>query len=88
MMFMRTMLSRCIMATLNLPPAGTGNADYIDTYNDGGAAFGSATGTVTEIGNGLYFLSTSAADINADDVVFRFTGTACDPVQIHIPTAS
>lgn len=53
-----------------------------------GAAFGSATGTVTEIGNGLYFLSTSAADINADDVVFRFTGTACDPVQIHIPTAS
>lgn len=53
-----------------------------------GAAFGSATGAVTEIGNGLYFLSTSAADMNADDVVFRFTGSACDPVQIHIPTAS
>ena len=45
MMFMRTMLSRCIMATLNLPPAGTGNADYIDTYNDGGASTSATLGT-------------------------------------------
>lgn len=53
-----------------------------------GAAFGSATGTVTEVGNGVYYHSTSTADINADDVVFRFTGTACDPVELHIVTAS
>lgn len=45
MMFMRTMLSRCIMATLNLPPGGTGNADYIDTYNDGGASTSATLGT-------------------------------------------
>lgn len=51
-----------------------------------GAAFGSATGTVTEVGNGVYYLDTSAADTNADDVVFRFTGTACDPVEIAIVT--
>lgn len=51
-----------------------------------GAAFGSATGTVTEVGNGVYYLSTSTADINADDVVFRFTGTACDPVELHVVT--
>jgi hypothetical protein len=51
-----------------------------------GAAFGSATGTVTEVGNGVYYLSTSAADINADDVIFRFTGTACDAVELHVVT--
>lgn len=51
-----------------------------------GAAFGSATGTVTEVGSGVYYLSTSTADINADDVVFRFTGTACDPVELHVVT--
>lgn len=53
-----------------------------------GAAFGSATGTVTEVGNGVYYLAASAADTNADDVVFRFTGTGCDPVELHIVTAS
>lgn len=45
MMFARTMLSRCIMATLNLPPGGTGNAEYIDTYNDGGASTSATLGT-------------------------------------------
>lgn len=42
---MRTMLSRCIMATLNLPPAGTGNADYIDVYRDEGASTSATLGT-------------------------------------------
>lgn len=51
-----------------------------------GAAFGSATGTVTEVGSGVYYLSASAADTNADDVVFRFTGAACDPVEVAVVT--
>lgn len=45
MMFARTMLSRCIMATLNLPPGGTGNADYIDVYRDEGASTSATLGT-------------------------------------------
>jgi hypothetical protein len=53
-----------------------------------GASFGSATGTVTEVGNGVYYLSTTTADTNADDIVFRFTGTGCDPVELHVVTAS
>ncbi len=53
-----------------------------------GAAYASSTGTVTEVGGGLYYLTASAADMNGDDIVFKFTGTACDPVEIHIPTAS
>lgn len=51
-----------------------------------GAAFGSATGTVTEIASGVYYLTPSAGDINADDVIYRFTGTACDPVELHVVT--
>lgn len=51
-----------------------------------GAAFGSATGTVTEVASGVYYLTPSAGDINADDVVYRFTGTACDPVELHVVT--
>ena len=50
------------------------------------AAFGSSTGTVTEVGNGVYVLSASAADMNANNIVFRFTGAACDPVELHIKT--
>lgn len=44
-MFIRTILSRCIMATLNHPPEGTGNVDYIDTYNDAGASTSATLGT-------------------------------------------
>lgn len=33
------------MATLNLPPGGTGNAEYIDTYNDAGASTSATIGT-------------------------------------------
>jgi len=51
-----------------------------------GAAFGAASGSVTEIGNGVYYLTPSAGDINADDVVYKFTGTACDQVEIAVAT--
>lgn len=51
-----------------------------------GAAFGAATGTVTEVASGVYYLTPSAGDINGDDVVYRFTGTACDPVEIAVST--
>lgn len=51
-----------------------------------GAAFGAATGTVTEVASGVYYLTPSAGDINADDVVYRFTGTGCDPVELHVVT--
>ena len=51
-----------------------------------GAAFGACTGTVTEVASGVYYLTPSAGDINADDVVYKFTGTACDPVEIAVST--
>lgn len=51
-----------------------------------GAAFGSATGTVSEVANGVYSFDASQADMNGNNIVFRFTGAACDPVELHIKT--
>lgn len=51
-----------------------------------GAAFGSATGTVSEVASGAYVLDASQADMNGNNIIFRFTGTAADPVELHIKT--
>lgn len=40
-----------------------------------GAAFGNIAGTVTEIANGIYKISATAADMNAGALVFKFTGS-------------
>jgi len=55
---------------------------------DGATSYSTATGTITEVGNGVYYLDTSAADTNGDDIVFRFSAATCDPVEIHLVTAS
>lgn len=51
-----------------------------------GAAFGAAGGTVTEIGNGVYHFDASQADMNADQIVFKFTATGADPFVLAIST--
>lgn len=51
-----------------------------------GGAFGSATGTAAEIASGVYQFDASAADMNGNNIVLRFTGTAADPVELHIKT--
>ena len=53
-----------------------------------GAAFGAVTGTVVEIGSGLYHFDATAADMNADYVVFKFTATGADPSFVGIKTRS
>ena len=51
-----------------------------------GASFGSATGTVTEIGNGMYQMAASAGDMNGNTVTFRFTATGAAPSEVSIIT--
>lgn len=53
-----------------------------------GAAFGAVTGTIAAIANGLYQIDASQADMNADDIVFRFTATGADDTFLHIRTAA
>lgn len=46
------------------------------------AAFAAASGTVTEIGNGLYGFDAAAADMNGNSVILRFTATGADAREI------
>ncbi len=49
---------------------------------DGGALAGCAN-SVSEIGSGLYTLVLAAADTNADELCYRFTGTSSDDLIIE-----
>lgn len=51
-----------------------------------GAAFGSCTNAATEVANGEYTIDLAAADMNANTVMLRFTGTASDDLLIEIIT--
>jgi hypothetical protein len=53
-----------------------------------GAAFGSGTGTVTEISTGHYKVAASAADMNGDVVAHRFTGTGAKDLTVVFKTVS
>jgi hypothetical protein len=53
---------------------GTGVTRSID-----GGAFGAGTGTLAEVGNGIYQYDASAADMNGGIITFRFTATGGTP---------
>lgn len=53
-----------------------------------GAAFGAATGVVTEISAGHYKVAASAADMLGDVVTHRFTATGADDLTIEFKTVS
>lgn len=48
-----------------------------------GGAFASATGTVTEISDGAYQFAASAADMNGDRVVHKFTASGAKTLMRH-----
>ena len=51
-----------------------------------GGAFGAATGTIAEVGNGIYQLDASAADMNGSIITFRFTATGAADTFLAIRT--
>lgn len=51
-----------------------------------GAAFANTTNVPTELANGIYKVDLSAADMNGDVIVLKFTGTAADDRFITIHT--
>lgn len=53
-----------------------------------GAAFGAMTGTITEVANGAYQVDFSAADLNGDAIMFRFSATGADDVFTFIRTVA
>ncbi len=62
----------------------TGATGITITRSLDGAAFGAVSGTtVTEIGNGMYHIDASAADMNAGKIVFRIAATGGTPNAPH-----
>lgn len=70
-------------STDNVTPE-TGLTLSVTRSIDGGA-FGAATGSAAEIGNGAYQFDASAADMNGDVIIFRLTsaGAADSLVTVH-----
>lgn len=57
----------------------TGATGTAVTRSIDGGAFGSGTGTLAEVANGIYQYDASAADMNGGVITFRFTGTGGTP---------
>jgi hypothetical protein len=57
----------------------TGASTTSVTRSIDGGAFGSATGTLAEVGNGIYQFDASAADMNGSIITFRFVATGGTP---------
>ena len=65
----------------------TGLSITIEVSKEGGG-FAGAEGSITEIGNGAYGFDATAADMDADILIFKFTAPATDPVPLTIKTIS
>lgn len=57
------------------------------TISKDGGAFASCTNTVTEISNGMYKISLTQTEMNADVIVLKFTATGADQRTIVITTS-
>lgn len=57
----------------------TGASTTSVTRSIDGGAFGAATGTLAEVGNGIYQFDASAADMNGGIITFRFVATGGTP---------
>jgi len=63
----------------------TGKTLTVNVSKDGGG-FSAAGASVSEIGNGVYRVTATATDMNADESIFRITATGCDPYLIEFKT--
>lgn len=51
-----------------------------------GGGFGACTNSAVEIGNGVYGINFSAADLNGNTITFRFTGSGANDTLITLTT--
>ena len=51
-----------------------------------GGSFAAVTGTIAEVGNGIYQFDASAADMNGTVITFRFSSTGADDTFLTIKT--
>jgi len=81
-----TKFSFMMTDSTNHAPA-TGKTVTATISKDGGAfASLNSADTVTEIGNGIYEVDLSSTDTNANNLILRFTASACDDTFERIVT--
>ena len=51
-----------------------------------GGAFAAVAGAIAEVGSGIYQLDATAADMNGDTIMFRFSNAAADDTFVFIKT--
>lgn len=69
----------------HLPLAGLGSGITAQVSRDG-SVLGAATNTPAEIGNGIYYINLSAADLNGNSVTLRFSAAGADDTIITMVT--
>ncbi len=79
-----------VAASDHVTPVTGATTTSVTRSLDGGA-FGAASGTLSEIANGVYRFAASAGDMNGGEVTFRFVATggtpgAPDDAFVHITT--
>lgn len=67
------------------PKTGLGAGVTCQRSLDGGA-FGACANAAVELSNGVYVLNLAAADLNANVVTFRFSGTGADDTLVTVVT--
>lgn len=65
----------------------TGKTITSQISKDGGA-FASMTNSASEVGSGVYKINLTQAEMNADVIVLKFTGTGCDQRTITVLTST
>lgn len=56
------------------------------TVSKDGGSFGAVSGSISEVGDGMYSFDAAAADMNADFLIFRFTATGAKAALLSIRT--
>jgi len=67
-----------VAASDHVTPVTGASGTSVSRSIDGGA-YGAATGTLAEVGNGTYQFDASAADMNGGIITFRFVATGGTP---------
>ena len=75
-----------VLSSDHVTPA-TGKTLVEEISKDGGA-FVACTNNFAEIGNGVYKIDLTQAEMNADIIVLKFTEASCDQRTITIKTSS
>jgi hypothetical protein len=73
-------------STTHLAKTGLVNGDFTKTESIDGAAFAALSGTIAEVGNGVYKISLTSGEMNGGFITLRFVASGADDTLVSIKT--